>query len=196
MPTRTSVLRSVFERLGLSDRKTRKGIRATKRRAFSLEPLERRELLSVAPPSVWISNNWTDQTNPGATTPAVGNVVAAPAGETVPGLGSGTLTYGQNAFSTIQSGVNNVASGGTAYVLPGTYTESDISLNQAVSIVGPVASAGVADVVPAVADSHVADRNDWFGSGSHNAFVIRASDVSLSNLTINGGCCPFRNDER
>ena len=99
--------------------------------------------------------------------------MTAPRARPSPNLGGGTLIYGQNAFSTIQAGVDAAASGGTVYVLPGTYTESDISLNQAVSVVGPAAGTGVATVVPAVADSHELDRSDWFGSGTHNAFVIR-----------------------
>ena len=49
MSIRTSALKSVFDSLGLSNRKRRKGVRATKRRAFSLEPLESRTLLNVGP---------------------------------------------------------------------------------------------------------------------------------------------------
>ncbi len=143
------------------------------------------ETVSVAPGSVWVDDNWVDQTNPNATTPAVGDTVTAPAGETAPNLNSGTLTFGDNAFSTITDGVAGVVGGGTVYVLPGTYVESDISLDQPVSVVGP--TTGTATVVPAVADGHEEDRDDWFGSGTHNAFVIRASDVALQNLTIDGG---------
>lgn len=157
-------------------------------KSLRVEPLESRNLLSVVPPNaVWVNDNWVDQTNPGLSPPALGDTVTAPAGETVPNLGGTTLIYGQNAFSAIQAGVNAAASGGNVYVLPGTYTESDIDLNAPVSVVGPAAGSGAATVVPAVADSHQLDRSDDFGSGTHNAFVIASSDVSLSNLTIDGG---------
>ena len=139
------------------------------------------------PGPVWVAGNWVDQTNPGASTPIAGDVLTAPAGETAPNLGGQTLVYGENAFSSIKAGVDAAAGGGTVYVLPGTYTESDISLDAAVSVIGPAAGSGVATLVPAVADSHAVDRDDWFGGGTHNAFVIRASNVALSNLTIDGG---------
>ena len=52
MSTRPSAVGRGFERFGASGRKNRKGIRSTKQRAFSIECVERRELLSCAPPSV------------------------------------------------------------------------------------------------------------------------------------------------
>jgi hypothetical protein len=176
---------SVIGRLGLSRKK--KGQRPVhlRRRSAMIEHLEVRQLLSVAPLKTWVNDNWVDQTHPGAGTPTCGDTMTAPAGETAPNLGSGTLSYGVNAFNTIQGGVDAVAGGGTVYVLPGTYTESDISLDKAVTVTGP--ATGTATVVPAVADSHEVNRDDWFGSGTHNAFVIRSSDVALSNLTIDGG---------
>ena len=73
--------------------------------------------------TVWVSGNWVDDTNPAGPLTA-GDTVAAPTGETAPNLGSGTLIYGVNAFSTIQDGVTNVDTGGTVYVLPGTYVEN------------------------------------------------------------------------
>ena len=54
----------MLERLGLSDRKKRKGVRPTKQRSFLLEPLERRELLSVC---TWngqgTDNKWSTAAN-------------------------------------------------------------------------------------------------------------------------------------
>ena len=147
-----------------------------------IERLEPRQMLSA---TLWVNDNWVDQTHPGASTPSYGDTMTIPAGQTAPNLGSGTLTYGVNAFDTIQAGVNAVADSGTVYVLPGTYTESDISLNHAVTVAGP--TTGVASVLPAVADSHEVNRDDWLGNGTHNAFVISSSNVSLSNLTIDGG---------
>ena len=64
MATRRSLIGTVLERFGLRDRRSQKGIKPSQRRAFSFEPLERRELLSVAPTCVWINDNWVDQTNP------------------------------------------------------------------------------------------------------------------------------------
>ncbi len=60
MPKRTSAVRSVLERLGLSDRTNRKGLLPAKRRALSLEPLELRQLLSVTlthPPVVPVQHH-------------------------------------------------------------------------------------------------------------------------------------------
>ena len=183
-----SLWNDLLGRFGLTRSRRQKPAPSRKPRALHVEPLEARQLLSAHPLSaVYVSCNFVDQTNPGATTPSYGDAVTAPAGETAPNLGSGTLTYGVNAFSAIQAGVNNVASGGTVYLLPGTYTESDISLAQPVSVVGPAPTEGTATLVPAIADSHEVDRSDWFGGGTHNAFVIRSSNVALSNLTIDGG---------
>ena len=47
MPIRTSRVGSVLERLGLRNRKKSKGVRPSKPRSHSFEPLERRELLSI-----------------------------------------------------------------------------------------------------------------------------------------------------
>ena len=52
---------------------------------------------------VWVDDNWVDGGRPGGPLTS-GDTVAVPSGETVPGS-PGTLTYGINAFSTIQSGV-------------------------------------------------------------------------------------------
>ena len=184
-------------------RKRKTTVSSPTNRGLTFEPLEIRQLLSVAagvirpvplpppgsvfPVNTWVASNWVDQTNPGLSPPAPGDAVTAPAGETAPNLGRVPLVYGQNAFGTIDSAVAAVASSGTVYVLPGVYNESNVSLDQPVSIVGPDDGSGVATVVPAVADSHQLDRSDQFDSGTENAFVIRSSNVSLSNLTIDGG---------
>ena len=48
MSNRTSAVRTALERLGLSSRKSRKGVRSAKRRTYACETLESRALLSAS----------------------------------------------------------------------------------------------------------------------------------------------------
>ncbi len=148
--------------------------------------------------AVWVDDNWTDVTNPAASTPAFGDVVAAPTGEIAPG--ATTLIYGVDAFNTIQGGVNADASGGTVYVLPGTYAEN-VVVPKSLSILGPNATIDPnnpltprnteAIVVPAVADIETGDG----GTGDTNGTIFRLGDpnnptnpitVTIEGLTIDG----------
>jgi autotransporter-associated beta strand protein len=63
MPIRTSRVGSVLERLGLRNRKKSKGVRPSKPRSHSFEPLERRELLSITWTGGGANNNWSTATN-------------------------------------------------------------------------------------------------------------------------------------
>src|SRR5207302_1574944 len=58
------------------------------------------------------------------------------------GSNGGTLlTFGVNAFATVQDGVNAIHSGGTVQVAAGTYAEN-VTINKALSLIGP--NAGIA----------------------------------------------------
>ena len=144
MPIRTSAVRSVLERLGLSDRKKRKGVRPAKQRAFSLEPLERRELLSVCTWSgqgtdnKWsTAANWSGNAAPGAgdqlvfvgttQTSTQNDLAAGTSFQSIEFQGSGFSLSGNSATVTgnitVDSGVTgseqialNVGLGGTVDV--------------------------------------------------------------------------------
>ena len=138
--------------------------------------------------TVWVNDNWVNVTNPSGPLTA-GDTVAAPAGETAPNLGSGTLIYGVNAFSTIQSGVTNVDAYGTVYVLPGTYA-GGIQINKPVTLLGANSSNN-----PTVAGSRgsesviepVVSAPSPYVSAAPGVLVeVLASNVTISGFTFTG----------
>src|SRR5438874_8093313 len=93
-----------------------------------LERLEERRLLS-APAQVWVDDNWAF---------APGGDVGAPglsSGDTVQESSGVTHTFGVDAYSRIQDGVNFVNDGGIVVVLDGLYTER-VAINRPVTING------------------------------------------------------------
>jgi len=138
--------------------------------------------------SVWVNDNWVDVSRPGGPlTP--GDIVQAPTGEVIAGTTATTLTYGSNAFSTIQSGVNAVNSftGGSVYVLPGTYRE-DVTISQSVSLIGP--NAGVNPITGTRGAEAVLEPatsvTDPSNPSATVVINVGASNVSVTGLTVNG----------
>lgn len=111
-----SLLAGVFSRSAAADG----------RRGMFVEPLEERRLLTVGP-TLYVANSFYDQTT-------AANTSTPTAGDTVNWLASGQfaevdgLTFGTNAFSTIQAAASyaaaNDSSGATIDVAAGTYNES------------------------------------------------------------------------
>ena len=126
----------------------------------------------------WVYSNWHDVTNGGGT-PAPGDTVTAP-GETVPGT-PGTLIYGSNAFSTIQSGINADAPGGNVYILPGTYVadQTDTGSPHDTQISGPAVGAAGSEMAELVIDKPVSliGPNTTFAPTSPSSTPVNAQAV-------------------
>src|SRR6267378_1393026 len=100
------------------------------------ERLEDRRLLSGSiqlqsqPAGVWVDDNWSIA--PGGDVGDAGLSL----GDTVEESPGGAMhTFGMDAFSTIQDGVNAVSSGGAVVVQNGTYTER-VAIGKSVTISG------------------------------------------------------------
>lgn len=117
--------------------------------------------------------------------PATVYVNAAWAGSALgsdPGsLGMGN-SYGYNEFSDIQTAIDAVANGGTVMIANGTYDPSNILINHAVTIEG--ASEAGTIITPSLTDSH---DDSSFGGTASNGFIIAASNVTIEDLTLDGG---------
>src|SRR5205814_2362594 len=72
---------------------------------------------------VWVNDDWRITNDIGPAGLSYGDTVAPPGGETAPNSTGIPLIFGVDAFDTIQTGINGDASGGTVYVLPGTFSE-------------------------------------------------------------------------
>ena len=97
----------------------------------------------------------------------------------------GTCVSG--AYSTIQSGVNAVAAGGTVLVCPGTYPEQ-VSISQALTLRGMGSGNSDAAVITAPAGGMTANAS-FLSTGAPIAAqvaVSAAKDVDISNLTVDG----------
>ncbi len=140
------------------------------------------------PVVVWVDDNWVPN-HPGS--PVNGDVVTVPGGDTAPNSGGVTFIIGTDAFTTIQGGVNAVASGGTVYVLAGSYAEN-VNLNKSLSLLGPNASIDpntgtpvtAAVVMPAVTETSI--------QGSTSGTIIRVGanavhiDATIEGFTLDG----------
>jgi len=129
-----------------------------------IENLETRRLLSGSA-VVYVNAAWAGSTN----------------GSDPGSLGAGN-SFGYDEFADIQSGVNAVASGGTVIVDNGSYAQSNIVVNKSMTIEGQSQS-GVT-VSPSMTDSH---DDSAFGGTASNGFIIEASNVTIEDLTIDGG---------
>ena len=85
----------------------------------------------------------------------------------------------------IREGITLAGAGNNVFLHPGTYQESDVNIDKAVTIDGVGAASGVV-VAPAVADGHLLGGGQVFNPNSHNAFVIRSGEVVIKDLTIDG----------
>lgn len=94
----------------------------------------------------------------------------------VTALGEQTSTTGR-----IQEGVNRVDANGTVNVLDGTYIESNITIDKAVTIDGE-SEAGVL-LAPAAEDDQDSSR---FGGTFQQGFLIQSSDVTIQDLSLDG----------
>src|SRR5258706_15421655 len=151
------------------------------------ERLEDRRLLSgsiqlqTQPEGVWVDDNWSFASGGDVGDPGLSS------GDTVQESPGGAMhTFGVDAFSTIQDGVNAVSSGGAVIVQNGSYTER-VAIAKSVTISGQ-SEPGViiqADSGGAV-DGHDAFDIDAPGATiSINHVVIRKSDWGIRSMAGN-----------
>ncbi len=86
---------------------------------------------------------------------------------------------GSNGFVTIQAGVNAANAGDTVLVLDGTYAETTVTLDRAVSLTG--ANAGTAGTSSRGAESTLL-----------GTFVVASDDVTIDGFRITGGDAAVR----
>src|SRR5262249_10137047 len=91
-----------------------------------------------------------------------------------------TTPGGGSTDSSIQRGIDAASAGNTLSIETGTYHESNVQVNQSLTIQGQ-SRAGVI-LGPSIADGH---QNNNFGSAS-NAFLVGASNVTIRAMTIDG----------
>lgn len=146
------------------------------------QSLESRRLLSAG--SVWVNDNWsivTDLNQPGLSEgDIVSNTGAGDDGAVV------NKTFGVDAFSDISSAVAAEAAlggGGVVNVISGVYAESDIVLNTPITIAGNPANRDAVQVVPAIASNR---SGSLYATGVHSGFILRSSNVTIRDLTIDG----------
>ncbi|MBK8251918.1 MAG: hypothetical protein IPK82_04535 [Polyangiaceae bacterium] len=89
----------------------------------------------------------------------------------------------QCAKRTIQKGVDTVQGRGTVKVAAGTYIENVI-VGKSVSIIG--AGIGKTIVIPALSNPNPCDNSSLCDGAASNMFLVRASNVWIGGLTING----------
>jgi parallel beta-helix repeat protein len=160
----------------LGFKRARKAVGRAIRSVF--ESLEERRLLST--PQVWVDDNWAFAPSGDVGAPGLG------AGDTVQEPTGPTHTFGIDAYSTIQEGVNFVDNGGIVVVLDGLYTER-VAIGKSVSVSGQ-SDAGV--MVQAEGGGPV-DGHDAFDINAPGAavgidhVVIRNSDWGIRSLAGN-----------
>ncbi len=98
-------------------------------------------------------------------------------------LGVGN-SFGFNEFSDIQTAIDAVANGGTVMIANGTYDPSNILINHSVTIEGASESGVVITPSSSLTDSH---DDSSFGGTVSNGFIIAASNVTIEDLTLDGG---------
>ena len=95
------------------------------------------------------------------------------------------VTMGENAFATIQDGVNAVATSGTVDVLAGTYAEN-VVVNKSVSIIGPNAGYDPnAGLTPSNAQA-IVQPAAGSSADTTSIFYVTANNVTIQGLTIEG----------
>src|SRR5262249_8135284 len=125
---------------------------------------------SAPPPSVvYVDDSWAGTSN-GTDADGAGGA-----------LGDGSA-FGYDEFADIPSALAAVAAGGQVKIYDGSYLVTNLAVSKSVSIQGQ-SEAGVV-VSPGSSDDHT---DSSFGGVANNAFVIGHDNVSISNLTIDGG---------
>jgi autotransporter-associated beta strand protein/parallel beta-helix repeat protein len=122
---------------------------------------------AITPTTVYVNKAWNGFSNGQVITDADPNTP-----------GNQTGVYGVNAFSTIQAGVNAVATSGTVDVFSGVYQEN-VTVGRAMSLVGP--NSGTAGRASRASEAEV------LTSGNQNAvFTVSASNVSIDGFYLEG----------
>src|SRR5207244_3120199 len=90
------------------------------------------------------------------------------------------------AFKTIADGITFTAPGGTEHIVEGSYSENNNTVGKALTIdgVNPDPSKAVLSPI-GPDDSHV--DSPFGGAVADNGFIIASSNVTISDLTIDGG---------
>ncbi len=86
-------------------------------------------------------------------------------------------------FNTIQAAIDAASSGDTINVAAGTYKESNILVNKEITIQGVGATRDDVVVLPSAEDGNV---DSAFGTNAQNGLIIKANNVTVKKLTING----------
>lgn len=138
-------------------------------------------VLTVAQPaSVWVNDTWVETSNTSGGTSGVVEVGDIVHSDT--GAGDESITnkvFGVDAFASIQSGVNVVATAGTVNVLAGTYKENPV-VNRAMTLVG-------ANAIFAGSSLSRGPESNVITNGNQSAvFFVSASNVSIRGFTIDG----------
>ncbi|MCB2156873.1 right-handed parallel beta-helix repeat-containing protein [bacterium] len=100
-----------------------------------------------------------------------------------------SLVYGVNAFNSITAGVVAVNSGGTVYVLNGTYQEENIAVTKPMTIVGYDESTSGCLGLSGQAGAIVEPATSI--PGGKTLFNVASSDVTIRDLTLEGDTASF-----
>jgi parallel beta-helix repeat protein len=176
---------SLFQRLFpvFQSRAARRGQRwpgqaaGDRRRLTRFESLEDRRVLAV----LYVANDagFTDATNPGH--PQTGDTVTWNGGGQFTSPVSG-LTFGSNAFDTINAAIAAAGTGDTIEVAPGTYSES-VDVTKSVTLLGAQASVDARTGRTGASES-IVDGKDLGGGQRSTAFYVTANDVTIDGFTI------------
>jgi hypothetical protein len=104
---------------------------------------------------------------------------------------------GTGAFQTIQYAISRALAGDVIKIAAGTYTASNILVDKSLTIEGTGATRDAVVIVPSAEDGN---QNVTFDGTSQNGFIIKASNITIRKLTINGrgnnGLTPGKNNFR
>src|SRR5688572_1007565 len=161
---------STFSRLATIRRPARK-------RALRFEPLEDRSV----PASLYVDNpgDFTITFDQGAAGLDDGDTVSwTPSGGShLPVAG---LTFGTDAFGTIQSAVTAAVAGDTVNVANGTFSEL-VNVNKSLVFLGNQFGVDARTRSVAAADESIVNSN-----AGTTAFLLTANDVTLDGFTVEG----------
>ena len=99
-------------------------------------------------------------------------------GSDVPGGGTEAAPW-----RTIHYAITNSLAGDVIHIMAGRYAESSIVVDKSLTIQGDPLNRGLACVVPVAEDGNV---DNAFDDNAQNGFVIKANNVTIEYLTING----------